>query len=250
MQQRSTATIYRGTKEDVIVTCFSWMEREKKNKAYRFWKVLVPSTVNGAEPAVLLPHQHTSAPCPCSSLQSKIRAHKLPFFSFRLDLSAPSPTLSATPGPSRGAHDGLGGAVPDGGVVPGRGGPLRAGRAAPRRLRLQLRRRGGREAGPPPRLRHRLGRRALGHLHRRHRHVQVRKKASAAASIRWDLGGGCLAANFSFEEEAEHSSRAEPSATPPSACASIRSAAASRRDPIRRGACLNFFLDDLNEGVQ
>lgn len=66
----------------------------------------------------------------------------------------------------------MGGAVPNGGVLPRRGGPLRAGRA-PRRLRPLRRRRRGGEAGARPLLRHRLGRRALGHLHWRHRHVQV-----------------------------------------------------------------------------
>ena len=35
---------------------------------------------------------------------------------------------------------------------------------------------GGGEVGPPPRVRHGMGRRALGHLRRRHRHVQVSRR--------------------------------------------------------------------------
>ncbi|CAN6281272.1 unnamed protein product [Urochloa humidicola] len=40
------------------------------------------------------------------------------------------------------------------------------------------------EADPPPRLRHRVGRRALGHLYRRHRHVQALAKTPV-----WELAG-------------------------------------------------------------
>jgi hypothetical protein len=74
----------------------------------------------------------------------------------------------------------VGGAIPDGRVVRRGWGPLRARRAAPRRLRRWQRRSGrGGEAGPPPRVRHRMGRRALGHLRRRHRHVQVSDNTAA-----------------------------------------------------------------------
>lgn len=76
----------------------------------------------------------------------------------------------------------MGGAVPHGSVLPRRRRALRAGRS-PRWLR-PLRRRGrGGEAGARPLLRHRLGRRALGHLHRRHRHVQVKSSLIASLSI-------------------------------------------------------------------
>lgn len=65
-------------------------------------------------------------------------------------------------------------AIPSGGGFLGRRGHLLAGgiRVGPRRPRV-LDGGDGLEAGPSPRLRHRLGRRALGHLHRRHHHVQV-----------------------------------------------------------------------------
>ncbi|CAO2194231.1 unnamed protein product, partial [Urochloa humidicola] len=96
-------------------------------------------------------------------------------------LRPPRARSSARPG-----SDGAGGAIPDGGVVPGSGGPLRAdalrlggsgdGNSTAAAVRLH-----SSWAGPPPRLRHRMGRRALGHLHRRHRHVQVLAKTSVGS---------------------------------------------------------------------
>ncbi|KAJ1276767.1 hypothetical protein BS78_05G240200 [Paspalum vaginatum] len=93
---------------------------------------------------------------------------------FLLLLPAQSPRRTYLPAEHQGPRDGVGGAVPDGGVVPGRGGPLRARRTAPRQLRRWGP--GGGEAGAPPRLRHRVGRRALGLLRRRQRHVQMMTK--------------------------------------------------------------------------
>ena len=84
------------------------------------------------------------------------------------------PPSSPSPSPYSGDRrrgDGVGDAVPGGGVLLRRGCPFRP-RGHPR---LPLRRRGPyrRQASPPPLLRHLLGRRPLGHLHRRHHHVQV-----------------------------------------------------------------------------
>jgi hypothetical protein len=69
------------------------------------------------------------------------------------------------------AINGVGDAVLGGGLLLRRGCPLRS-RGPPRRpLRHRRRHRG--EAGPSHILRHLMGRRPLGHLHRRHHHVQV-----------------------------------------------------------------------------
>jgi hypothetical protein len=80
----------------------------------------------------------------------------------------------------------VGDAVPGGGLLLRGGRRLRPRRPPrrPLRLRLRRRRRRGRQGGPPPLLRHLMGRRPLGHLHRRHHHVQE----SAEAPVREPAG--------------------------------------------------------------